>query len=521
MTDKLDDSQNSNASAVERNVLLAARGGSILAGGKFFAFGNRFIIAFVLARLLGAEQYGLLTLALSATVLMAGIAELGLDYALVRYVAMLAKKNDEAGLWGVIQLGVGLATVTGILAGISLYFLAEPIAVRIFHEPKLAPLLQLYSLILPFMTLSTVLVGTAHGFKKMEYSVIAQNFVQMLVKVLLIGLFSMLGLNALLTAIAIGLSEVTAAIVLIYLINKTFSWRRPMASARRDTREILSFALPLWLSGLMTKFRRNISTLLLGSLGTATDVGIYAVVSKINLVSHTSRMSIITSLRPIIAELYAQEDWDQIRSIYQTATRWIILLNLPAFLVMVMFPEAILSIFGKSFVGGSTALVILAFAEFINAGTGTCGAIIDMTGRTNLKLLNATILITLSMGFNILLIPRWGLLGAAAAVLISLGSVNLLRVVEVWFIYRILPYNRSFLKPAMAGIFACAASIIVIRIAPAESEFFNLAIGALVICIVYACSILLLGLEAEDRNVISRMFGRMRSFVPVSLSSPP
>ena len=278
----------------------------------------------MLARLLGADQFGLLNLALSAAVLIAGVAALGLDTALVRYVAMLAKKRDEAGLWGTIQIGVGFATFVGILAGIGLYILAEPIAEKVFDEPRLVPLLQLFSLVVPFMTLSSVLVGTAHGFKKMEYSVIAQNFVQMLVKVLLIAVLALVGLNAVLTALAFGLSELAAAVVLVFLINKRFPWKRPLNSARRDTREIFSFSLPLWLSSTMKKLRRNFQIILVGTLSTATNVGIYALASRLNLIGRVSRLSIVASVSPVIAELYSQKDWRQIGRLYQTTTRWTI-----------------------------------------------------------------------------------------------------------------------------------------------------------------------------------------------------
>jgi O-antigen/teichoic acid export membrane protein len=514
LADKSDTIQASKLATHERNVRSAAKGGSILAGGKLFAFGNRFIVAFVLARLLGAEQYGLLTLALSATVLMAGIAALGLDYTMVRYVAMLAKKQDEAGLWGTIQIGVGIATCTGILTGAGLYVLAEPIAEQVFQEPRLVPLLQLLSLVLPFMTLSSVLVGTAHGFKKMEYSVIAQNFVQMVLKVLLIGVLALVGLNTFLTAIAFGLSEVAAAITLVFLINKRFPWKRSLMSARRDTREILSFTLPLWLSGSITKFRRNLNTLLLGMLGTVTDVGIFAVVRRINSVGQTSRLSLVTSVRPIIAELSGQKDWAQIGSIYQTTTRWTVMLNLPMVLIMVMFPGAILSIFGKSFAGGATALIILACAELVNAGTGVCGAIIDMTGRTKLKLFNATLMFILSLSLNFLLIPRWGLLGAATAVLISMGAINLLRVVEVWVLFRLQPYNLSLIKPVTAATAAVIVALTVDQWFPAETNLLHTAVHASLLLAVYAGLILLLGLAPEERNVVTHIFQRLGSYIP-------
>lgn len=509
MSDKSTSAQ-SKTPSFEQNMLTTAKGGSILAAGQLLELGGRFVIAFLLARLLGAEEYGMYNLALSAAAVVAGIGGLGLDSAMIRYVAVLARRGDEAGLWGTIQVGLVGAVGASALLGVGMYLLATPIAIHLFHEPKLMPLLQLLSIIVPVLALSDILVGVAHGFKRMEYTAIARNFIQLLVRLVLIVALALIGLNAFLTVLAFGLSDVAASIVLIYLLNRELSWKRPLKSARRDVREISNYSLPLWLSGLLAKFRKNIQIILLGSLSTVTNVGIFALVTKINLIGHVTYTSIIASVKPVIAEVHTLENREEMGRLYQTTTRWTFMFNLPMFLVLVLFPEAILSIFGQSFLGGATALVLLAGAELINAGTGTCGSIIDMTGYTKMKLANSVLWIGLSLALNFLLIPQWGLLGAATAVLISIASINFLRVAEVWFIFRILPYNRSFLKPVSAGV-ATFAIVVVIEqwLLPAETNLFFAVINGLIVFAAYAGTLLLLGLAPEDRTVVIRMYQKV------------
>ena len=171
---------------------------------------------------------------------------------------------------------------------------------------------------------------------------------------------AIIGLNAFTAIIAFGLSDVAVALSLVYLLNKEFSFRRPLRRAQRNYREIFAFSFPFWLSGLLTKFRKNIQTLLLGTLNTVTSVGIFAIVSRLNLVGHVVYSSVIASVKPHLAELYDKENRVQIGRLYQTTTRWTFMANLPLFLMMVLYPAAILSIFGRSFVGGATALAILA-----------------------------------------------------------------------------------------------------------------------------------------------------------------
>jgi len=94
-----------DSGAQRKNILTTARGASILLGGKLFMYGARFVMFVLIARLLGAEQYGLYNLALTAATIAGSVGVLGLDAALVRYVAVYRSRGDEARLWGTLQLG--------------------------------------------------------------------------------------------------------------------------------------------------------------------------------------------------------------------------------------------------------------------------------------------------------------------------------------------------------------------------------------------------------------------------------
>jgi len=497
-------------------MLETAKGGGFLALGTLFAFGSRFVIAFFLARLLGVEQYGIYILAISAATLIASIATLGLDTTMVRYVAILRSKHDDAGVWGTLQIGVGFSFLASTLLSLGLYFLAEPIAGGLFKEVRLAPFFQLFSFIIPFMTLSSVLVGVARGFKRMDYSALAENGVLFITRMIMVGILALIHLDAFTAVIAFGLSELAVSITLLYLLNKEYSLKRSLNEGRREYRKIITFALPFWMSGILTKFRKNIQTLLLGTLNTVSSVGIFSIASKINLISLIFYKSIIASVKPVLAELDGRNDWEQIGQLYQTTTRWTFMANLPIFIIMAIFPEQLMSIFGKSFTTGALALIILALGELVNAGTGICGSIIDMTGRTKLKLANSIFWVLLISVSNVILIPRWGVVGAAIASSLSVASVNLLRVLEVWILYRMQPYNISYLKPVAAGLAAVISTLVLKELLPTEGGILFTAIKILVLLIVYAVTLLLLGILPEERIVLERTYKRVFSLLSKS-----
>jgi len=492
-----------------RNAIATAKGGGILASGQIFSYGMRFLLAYLMARALGADQYGLYNIALSTATVVAGISLLGLHTALVRYVAVHKKKKEEEELWGLLQLGVGATLLASTVLAIGLFALSFQVANRIYERPELTPLLQIMAVVVPFMTMGSVLGGATQGFKKMHYGVIAKDFVQVLVRLVLIGILFFTGMEAIHAVAVFGVANVITVGLLFYFLHREFPLNRSLRHARRNWREIIGFSLPVWFSGLLRTFRSNIQTLLLGTFYTAAGVGIFNVVSRLNLLGRMSLNSISTSARPLLAEIDASDDRIQLANIYHTTGRWAYAVNVPIFLAIFLFAEGILAIFGQDFIAGATALRLLAFAELVDALTGICGAIIDMTGHTRLKMVNSTAQLILSIGLNFLLIPRFGLLGAAAGALIVNAVINNLRMVQVWYLYRILPFNRTFLKPTAAGLAAMGAGFLTFQLTGGSLDIFLLILQTAIVFAVFAAVLFLLGLPEEDRAVVNQLWHRI------------
>jgi O-antigen/teichoic acid export membrane protein len=192
-------------------------------------------------------------------------------------------------------------------------------------------------------------------------------------------------------------------------------------------------------------------------------------------------------------------------------SKWTFTVNLPLFLILQLFPGVILSIFGREYAGGATALLLLAWGNLVDATTGICGVVLDMTGKTGLKLVNTIVASGLLLGLNLLLTPRYGLVGAALASATANAGVNLLRVAEVYVLYRLLPYNASFLKPVAAGIVALGAGWVTSQSFLTEETLVFTLIHTVVLVGVYAAAILLLGLDREDRTVLRHISGSLQA----------
>lgn len=495
-------SSSSRERSSERNIVAIAKDGGITFAGKMFLSAVRLVTAVIVARLLGADQYGMYNLALSTANIAIGLAVFGLDSALIRYIAIQASRKDEKGVWGTLQVGVGVATLLSVITGTFIFGLAYYLAETVFHEPRLVPLLQFTGVIVPLLTMSEVLAGALRGFKRMDYPVIAQFVFQPVVRLIMIVVLAFTGFNTVHAILTFGLADLAASIMLIYFLNKEFSLRRSVRAARRDFRTIFEFSIPVWLSEMLVKFHGNIQTLILGSLNTITGVGIFSVASQISMVSSQFSSSINTSAKPVIAELHDRADMREMGQIYQTANKWAVMVQIPIFITMVLFPAPILSLFGESFTDGALALSIIALADLLKVGTGMGGIIIDMTGYTKLKLVNSIFRLVANLGLDILLIPRWGLLGAAVAALIGEGFINLLRLFQVFFLFRLIPYNRTFIKPVIAGVITLASAFLIKTWLILDGGLFFVIANTGLLLAVYLGMTLLMGFSPEDQAVI-------------------
>jgi O-antigen/teichoic acid export membrane protein len=337
--------------------------------GRLFNYFLRLALTVLLARILTTEEYGLYNLAVSAATIAAAIAVFGLDTTLMRQIAIMRGRQDESGIWGAIQVGLGATLLFSAVVATGLFALAYPIAESLFHEPRLVPLLQLSSVFVPLLAMSDLLAGATRGFRNMSDTVIAQNIVQPLVRLVLIVILAIGQLEVWQTIIIFGVADFCASLILLIQLNRKFNLRRSLANAKRDIGHVLRFSFPLWLSDLLSTFRGNIQTLLIGSLGTISGVGIFSIANQVTLLGTIFHGSLNQSARPLIAELSDQGKRTQLEQVYQTTTRWVVTINLPIILIVLLFPEQIMSIFGKSYIAGATTLSILALVNLVQVAT--------------------------------------------------------------------------------------------------------------------------------------------------------
>ncbi len=493
-----------------RTVVETARGSGFLAGGYVTELVTRLLIALLLARLLAPTGYGQYNLAISAGALLAGVAALGYDDAIVRYVAIQRSKNDHAAVVGSIQVGVIVGLAGGALIGVCGWFLSDWLANALFDSAELGPMIRVMAVVTPVLVSSNTLAAVARGLKRMEIVAVSENLVMSVARLAIVGVLSLVGFTPMLAVVAYCLSDAVAVASLLVLLNRHIPLGQWVsATADRRWKEMTTFAMPMWATGTITQLRRNLETIFVGALAGVAGAGVYTVVARINLFGHVIYRAVIAAVKPQLAELLDSPTGTD--HLYKTATRWLVIANLPPFLAMVLYPEELLGIFGDGFRVGASAVVVLAFAELINAGTGICGSILEIGKHHRVKLINSVLWLALIVGGEMLLVPRYGILGAAVAALVATSSINVLRVLQVWVLEKTHPYNLALGKPLLAGALAYGAGLLLSGFAVG---YWRLAQFPVVL-VIYAGLLVIFGVELEERLVASKVMVRARRLAPM------
>lgn len=519
---------NSKLSPEQQNIVSTAKGGGIIFAGRLFEQAGRFVIGFVLARFLGAAGYGIYSLGDTILTLATGLGLLGLNAGVMQYIPFYQKRQDDVGLQAVVQTSVVVPTVCGILLGV-MALIFERSIVQWFGKPELISIMPVIAFALPFSVFLFATVSVVIGFKQMLYKVLAQDIGLTFIKLAAILFFLFFfGLTAPLAMAAHVIGVIAACGLMGYFVYKILPSSRPLKPDYPVLKQLFIFSAPVYVTHLVQRFEGQIQTVLLGLLSSLSAIGIFTIAARISVVGQMFHASIVTVAMPHVSTLYNQQEWEQLDNFYQMVTKWTFSLNIPIFLIIILFPETIVSIFGDSFLQGPTlpilgiefvpatlTLVVLGTANLVNGLTGICGVMLVMTERPMLSAFNSILAFSLTLLMNLWLIPIMGVVGAAIAQLITRLILNCTRLGQVLYIYNMLPYNQTYLKPIGAGGVAIGTAYILHHSLLSGMGLPGVLCSILILLLAYAGSIVAFGLGVEDRLILSRIGNRFQNFTRI------
>jgi O-antigen/teichoic acid export membrane protein len=423
------------------------RGSSIGFSMKIAGLGCAELFAFVVSRVMGAEAWGVFSMALSMITIGSIIGTLGLDIGLLKLAAGNKAAADTSGLYSKSLL---LTCIASGICTVLVYYNAHFIAATVFNKPSMTKSFKIAAFaIFPF-SLMKLNTQTLRGLKKITKYVflnfVARHLFALLFLLLLLVITT--GNNLVIIAYIIGL-YVIVGISFFWLSGEDIlsgflemhQWFKKHVYYR-----LLKISLPLLLASSLTFVKGWIDTIMVGIFLTKADVGIYNIALKLSALTAIILTAVNTIAAPKFAEAYENNDTDQLEQVVHHSTRMIFYGSLPILIIFLIIPGPILSIFGSEFTAGKYALILLSIGNFINAIAGSVGYFMQMTG-SQVAFQNITLVSTcLGVGLNYLLIPMLGIEGAALSTCIGLIVWNLSCVLFIRYKYGIRTYYNPFIS---------------------------------------------------------------------------
>jgi len=452
-----------SSSATQRHI----RGSAIVLVGRAVALLINFVGQVLIVRYLAKLEFGAFAFATSIVSGVSTLIVLGLDKSLARFTAIHHEEQDYARMFGTIL--VAGATVVGIGTLVVAGFLATGLTVGFpFASNDLAAALLLLMITMaPFHAIDGVLLALFGVFASPGAIFVRRHLLGPGLKLLVVILVILGGGGIYMLAIGQMAGQVFGVVVGLALLVGIFR-RQALLDGFQfrnmtcRTRELFNYSLPVVTSDLMMVFRVAMVVFLLEWLRGSTDVAELRAVYPLARLNEAVMATFAVMYVPTLSRMLARREDQQMNDLYWQTAAWTMSLCFPLFAVCFVFatPVAVL-LFGAEYASSGPVLALLALGSFAQAAFGFNAQTLRVQGHVRLVALIDLVTLVVAIAGNLLLIPRFGTMGAAVAttgaLLLQIG-VNQIVLVQHTDVHL---FSWRYAKPYLAAAAGLVVLIVV------------------------------------------------------------
>ncbi len=406
------------------------RGSSLLFVGKLLTMVVHFGSQLLIVRYLSKSDFGAFAYALSFVTLGQAVATFGLDRAITRFVPIYEERDERGKALGTLVF----VTATVLSLGMAMLVLAlglRDLVLGTLVDSRLAvSLLVILIVLAPIQAVDSILMGMFAVYSRPRAIFFRKYLLEPGLR--LVVILSLIGLGAgvrglafgYVLAGAIGVAAYTA--ILVRLLRRTgLLSRGAIRSMRVPAREVLAFTVPVLTSDLVYLVMNTSDVILLGRYRGVADVAALRVIqpaARLNQIVFTSFALLFT---PVAARLFARQDREGMDRLYWSTALWIAVLTFPVLVLTASLGGPLTTfLYSSRYESSGTYLTLLAFAYYVNAAMGFNGLTLKVFGRLRYVVAINVLAAVGNLAINLILIPRYGALGAAIGTTVTLLLFN-------------------------------------------------------------------------------------------------
>jgi O-antigen/teichoic acid export membrane protein len=437
----------------------AARHGVTNLVGVAVAAVAGFALNVVVTRNWTKEEAGLFFAATSAFMIAYAAARLGTGvgsvYFISRYRVLDQRERIRAAVLAGFLPVAGVGTALAVAGWIAAPWLADLLFTG--SNPGAVTTVRVLMLFVPLAATGDFALAACRGFGKMRPLLLIERVGRNGLQLLGVGLAAVLALSAT-TALPLAWAfpylptAVLGLIWLALLVRRAERAVRTPVPLREEFWPFWRYTGPRALSSLAQMAVQRVDIVLLGALRGLAEAAIYTAATRFLALGQLAGQALSTAVQHRLAEHLARGDRAAAGRLYQTATGWLVLLAWPVYLLFAVFAEPMLALFGPGYDEGRWVTVYLALTMLVATGCGMVDAVLNMAGKTAWTFYNALAGTVVNLVANLLLIPPYGMFGAAIAWSLAILVNNIVPLAQLHWAMGLHPFGRGTLTAGALAI---------------------------------------------------------------------
>lgn len=415
-----------------------------------------FNLLYLFPKILTPEEIGLREILLGASLAMSFFAQLGVTTIMARFFPYFEDKDRQHN--GFLLLILLISSLGFLLFCLAFYLLqTEIIGIFAANSPLVNDFLLSFIPLTGLMMLQSIL----EAYARINLRIAIPTFIREIgLRLLLMALVLVYGLDLIsferFIALFIGTYALAVLALFVYLHKLDvlhLNWRylrvgKPLAW------EMTIYTSWLLIGGAGSIISDKIDGIMLASMASLTATGIYSIAFFIGTIIEMPKRSLGNIASPLVAKAWKDNNLSKIDELYKKSALHQLLIGGWIFIAVWINIDLVFALMpkGEIFIQGKLVVLLISAARLIDMATGIHGDIILSSKYYRFNLISILFLAVISFSTNYYMIPRFGLNGAAAGTLISLGLFILLKMLFLQAKTGLQPFTSNWVKSALLVI---------------------------------------------------------------------
>jgi stage V sporulation protein B len=379
------------------------------------------LLRIIIGKKLGPSGLGVYTLIFTIYLFSMQFGAFGTGTALTKYIAEYSE--NEKKIKEYIFAGLIISIVSGLLVSIILYTMSGKIALICFHNYEMTNLLKVLSFCIPFISIQKLVIGILNGFQKMDsfaFINMSQYFLMLIITLILINFLKMNTFNA---TLGIVISTIITGILSLYYLKDLILIFNP----QKYLKQVFIFGIYIVLSSSIGTLNTQMDSLMIGYYLNSASVGCYAIAFILLQILILIADSTQAVTYPIMSNYYGKTNFKAIQNLIKNIMLKVFIICIIISLFLIIFGKQIISVYNKEFLNAYSPLLVLLIGYSLYAPIQAVGGFLSSIGKVNIMFNLSCLSLVINFLLNMILIPKFGLMGAAIATSTSLVFISLIK----------------------------------------------------------------------------------------------